>query len=294
MSLQLMKDLRSALANLNPSQVRESAERPIRVALAADSPEVLVAMEDFLVPASVSHEKRMEAMETLYREGDPGAPEHFDLVLHEENLDLAETNAFPFYARNPQQTVEEILAERSDLGLALARNFVPFRRPVVDRIVNSIARENALFAVATALPNFVPSIFELPWAAGEFASDTVVLTMNQIRMAFLIAAASDNEVGYREQKAQIASIITGAFGWRTLARELVGKIPFGGGVIPKGAIAWAGTYVVGLSLERYHRLGYGLSRAERKEAYQAALERGKSVVEALLEGFKKGAQRIHA
>jgi hypothetical protein len=164
----------------------------------------------------------------------------------------------------------------------------------VDRIVNSIARENALFAVATALPNFVPSIFELPWAAGEFASDTVVLTMNQIRMAFLIAAASDNEVGYREQKAQIASIITGAFGWRTLARELVGKIPFGGGVIPKGAIAWAGTYVVGLSLERYHRLGYGLSRAERKEAYQAALERGKSVVEALLEGFKKGAQRIHA
>ncbi len=111
--------------------------------------------------------------------------------------------------------------------------------------------------------------------------------MNQIRMAFLIAGASDGDIGYREQKAEIASIITGAFGWRTLARELVGKIPFGGGIIPKGAIAWAGTYVVGVSLDRYHRLGYGLARAERREAYQAALERGKAVVEAMVASIKR-------
>ena len=40
-----------------------------------------------------------------------------------------------------------------------------------------------------------------------------------------------------------------AFGWRALARELVGHIPLGGGLIPKGAIAYAGTYVVGKGLE---------------------------------------------
>jgi hypothetical protein len=289
-----MKDLRSAVANLNPDQVREISDRPIRIALAADSPDVLAAMEDFLVPARVSHEKRMEAMQVLYREGDPGAPDHFDLILHEERLRLDEENAFPFYLVNPHRTVEEILAAHDELGIALARNFPPFRAPVVDRIVQSVSRENALFSVATALPNFVPNIFQLPWSAGEFASDTVVLTMNQIRMAFLIAAASDNEVGYREQKAQIASIITGAFGWRAVARELAGKIPYGGGIIPKGAIAWAGTYVVGLSLDQFHRLGYGLSRSERREAYEAALDRGKTVVQALMAGLKRGAERIHA
>ena len=111
--------------------------------------------------------------------------------------------------------------------------------------------------------------------------------MNQVRMAFLIAAASDSPVGYREQKAEIASIITGAFGFRAIARELVGKIPFGGGLIPKAAVAFAGTYVVGLSLERYHRVGYGLTRQERRMEYEQALVHGRTVAEFLLAGMKK-------
>ena len=96
------------------------------------------------------------------------------------------------------------------------------------------------------------------------------------------AAASDRQVGYNEQKAQIASIIAGAFGWRALARQLVGKIPFGAGLIPKAAVAYAGTYAVGQSLERYYGMGYGFSRAERQLAYHEAFERGKAVVRSLL------------
>ena len=70
----------------------------------------------------------------------------------------------------------------------------------MDRIIMSIARENALFAIATALPNIVPSLIELPWAFGEFASDTAFLTANQIRMAFQIAAACGHDVGFSDQK----------------------------------------------------------------------------------------------
>jgi hypothetical protein len=95
-------------------------------------------------------------------------------------------------------------------------------------------------------------------------------------MAFLIAAASGRPVGYIEQKSEIASIILGAFGWRAIARELAGRIPFGEGLIPKAAIAYAGTYVAGLSLERYHRIGQWLTAAERRSAYREALESGKS------------------
>jgi len=138
----------------------------------------------------------------------------------------------------------------------------------------------------TALPDVIPSLIELPWSIGEFASDTAFITINQIRMAFLIAAASDKPVGYSLQKGEIATIVTGAFGWRALARELVGKIPFGGGLIAKGGIAFAGTYVVGAGLDRFHRLGYGLTRAERRESYQAAFERGKGLVELVLRGIR--------
>jgi hypothetical protein len=111
--------------------------------------------------------------------------------------------------------------------------------------------------------------------------------MNQIRMGFLLAAASDRKIGYREQRGEVTSIAAGAFGWRALARELVGKVPFGGGLIPKAAIAWAGTFVVGMSLERLYRLGYGFTRAERKVAYEDAYEHGRQIARMLLVGLKK-------
>ena len=99
-------------------------------------------------------------------------------------------------------------------------------------------------------------------------------------------AANDRVVGYREQKAEIGSIVAGAIGWRSLARELAGKIPLGGGVIPKAAIAYAGTYVVGLSLERLYRLGEGYTRKERQEAYEDAFHRGKGIAAMLLDRLR--------
>jgi hypothetical protein len=67
---------------------------------------------------------------------------------------------------------------------------------------------------------------------------------------------------------------------------LVGKIPFGGGLIPKAAVAYAGTRVAGMSLERYYRIGNHFTRAERRVAYQQALERGKSIAGSVLSGLK--------
>ncbi len=112
------------------------------------------------------------------------------------------------------------------------------------------------------------------------------MTVNQIRMAFMLAAASDRPLGYREQRSEIASIVAGSFGWRAIARELIGKVPFGGGLIPKAAIAYAGTFAVGLSIERLYRLGYGFTREERRAAYEEAYENGKQIANMLLETFR--------
>jgi hypothetical protein len=282
----MLREIKRAVSNLSPDEVRHTAGRRIEVGLVATSAAGYTAMENFLAPSEMSGDRRAQILSMLHRASDPGIPERFDLVLYEHRLPRAE-NAFTFDAYDPDRTVKEILADRSELGLPLARNFAPFRRPVINEVMYSVSKENALFSLATALPNIVPNLVELPWAIGEFASDTAFLTMNQIRMAFLIGAASDSSIGYREQKAEIASILTGAFGFRAIARELVGKIPFGGGLIPKAAVAFAGTYVVGLSLERYHRVGYGLTREERRREYEQALSHGKTVAEVLLAGLKK-------
>lgn len=284
--IKFMRQIREAVSHLNPSEVREAAERPLSIGLYASTSASFTAMEDFLAPPGISRDKRWEVVQAMYRAGDPGGPDNFDLEIYEEGLPRPE-HGFSFSPYDPYRVVEDVLTYREELGLPLARYFPPFRRPVVQKVINGVSRENAVFALMTAFPDVVPNLLQVPWAVSEFASDTAFLTMNQIRMAFLLAAASDRPIGYREQKTEVAGVIAGAFGWRALARELVGKIPFGGGLIPKAAIAFAGTYVVGSSLERMYRIGYGFTREERRLAYNRAIEKGKAMAGQILGELRK-------
>ncbi|HZS52549.1 MAG TPA: hypothetical protein VFA54_16900 [Bryobacterales bacterium] len=278
MSTHIFRQIRGALQNLNPREVQQMADQPFTIGLLAEDEPGYHRMVQFLLPTGISEEKLRQASAHLLRIQTAADFEQCDLGLAEPHLEHPGRSFYGFDAAHPTAAVERCLEEREDLWIPLARHFLPFRGPVIERLIRKISRENALFALASALPNIVPSFIELPWAVGEFASDIAVLTMNQIRMAFLIAAASDAPVGFIDQRGQIASIITSAFGWRAIARELVSKVPFGCGLIPKGAIAFAGTYVVGLGLERYLRLGSGFTAQEKREEYQEALDRGRMVV----------------
>jgi hypothetical protein len=289
----ILKQINVALSHLNPNEVRESAQRPLSVLLVAASSAGYADLEDFLAPAGISRARRLEVFRTLYRETDALPHQGFDLALYERGVPYPEgfrpnRTAFVFDADDPGETVRQILDRREELRLALAREFPPFRKEVTRRIISAISRENAIFALATALPDLVPTAFSFPWAIGEFASDTTVLTANQVRMAFLLGGSSNREIGYLKQKSEIASIIAGAFGWRAIARELAGKIPLGAGLVPKAAIAFAGTYAVGASLERLYRLGYGYTKKERKLLYEDGFQRGKELVESILHG-RRGA-----
>lgn len=280
MSIAVLKQIRHALSNLNPEEVRGEARRPVRIRLMAPAPETYGRMETFLCPMRLAPARRAEVSRMILRGSGSGPAE---IEFWDESL-LRPADAFAFPAERPEQIVGPVLNRHRGLWLALARNFEPFRQPVLRRLIHTVSKENALFSMATAVGDIVPSIASLPWAVAEFTSDTAFLTMNQIRLAFLVAAASGREPGYREQRAEIGSIVAGAFGWRAAARELAGKIPFGGGLIPKAAIAYAGTYVVGVSLERFYRIGSSYTAEERKAAYEAAYERGKQIVKNLLPG----------
>lgn len=288
MGTKMLKQLRDAISTLNPHDVREAANRPVSVELVASTPAMYDEMERFFIPPGLSDAKRQQSQGVVFRatEGRPAGI----VQIYYEGLPHG-PEAFTFYRTEPHRTIEEILDARDDLSIALARRVPAFRDPVVARTTWNVSRENALFSLATAVPSIVPFL-SLPWAVGEFASDTAFLTMNQIRMAFLIAAASDRTVGYKEQRTEIASLFAGAFGWRALARELIGKIPMGGGLVPKAAISFAGTYVVGLSLDRYYRLGRGYTKEERKSAYDSALEKGKAIASSLLDNYRNRNQPV--
>jgi uncharacterized protein (DUF697 family) len=274
--MKTLRQARAAMSLLNPAEIMKRARRPLHIGLVASSGAAYGEMEEFLLPSSLPLEERPYLVDKLHRVADPGAPEAVDLILFEEGIP-ASKGTYTFWRENPGATASEILHGNEDIALPLARQFPAFRKLVVERTIHAVARENALFAVATALPDIVPSLMELPWAFGEFASDAVFLTGNQIRMAFLIAAAHGKNVGFADQKGAIVSIAAGAFGWRALARELAGKIPLGGGLIPKAAIAYAGTYAVGRGLDLFYRGNGKLSRSERRTIYREALDRGREV-----------------
>ena len=270
----VFNQLRDAIAHLNPKQVREEAERPFTMQLFAPSPETYRAMESWFAPADSMTAARRAQTESVVR---PGADYSNGTVIRVVHEDLpSQPGDFIFRPSDPERVICDILQQHPELKISLARRVYPFRTHVAKDIILSVAKENAMFSVATAVPSILPLI-SLPWAVGEFASDTAFLTANQIRMSFMLAAASDRTVGYREQKGEIASLFAGAFGWRAIARELAGKIPMGGGLIPKAGIAFAATYVVGASLERLYRAGYGYTESERNAVYAEALQHGKQI-----------------
>jgi uncharacterized protein (DUF697 family) len=270
----VLKDIRKIYAGLDGEAIRAEAWQDLTVGLLASGEEGFRRMEAFLAPASMPAQARSQALRAIHQAGTGTAK--YDFVLCEPGIPVPR-NGYLFESDAADSLAKLIVAENTELELAIARSFPLFREPVAHRIIYRIARENALFSLVTALPNVIPSVIELPWVVGEFATDTAFLTMNQIRMALRLAAAYGREVGYTEQKFDIAAIVAGAFGWRAIARELIGKIPLGGGLIPKAAVAFAGTYVVGLGLEKVNRTGSGLTKQEKRDAYVAAFSSGKEV-----------------
>jgi uncharacterized protein (DUF697 family) len=276
--LNSLKQVRAAFGLLSPDEVRKRAERPVNIGLVASNDASYASMEDLLVPRDLPTEARAQSLAQVHRASSTHPPDDVDLVFFEHGVRPTE-GAFVFDHRHAAEAIPEILQRNDDLALPLARQFPVFRAEVVHRIIMAVARENALFALATALPDVVPTLAELPWAVGEFASDTAFLTSNQIRMAFLIGAAYGREIGFLEQKGTLLSIVGSAFGWRAIARELAGKIPFGGGLVPKAAISYGATFVVGKAIERYHQGLSPLSREEREAVYHDAYEHGTHVGE---------------
>jgi uncharacterized protein (DUF697 family) len=146
----------------------------------------------------------------------------------------------------PVERIAELvasLAEENGYGLA-AR--LPVLRPaVVEAIVRRFARQNGILGVAIFIPG----------------ADFPVLTLNQLRMVFRIAAAY-GEVIDRERIPEILAVVGAGLGFRTVAREALGFVPGLGWAI-KGGIAYVGTRALGKAATAYFEQGGagGIARA---------------------------------
>jgi uncharacterized protein (DUF697 family) len=127
------------------------------------------------------------------------------------------------------------LAEETAYGLA-ARLPV-LRGAVVDAIVRRFSRQNGILGAAIFIPG----------------ADFPVLTLNQLRMVFRIAAAHGEQID-RERIPELLAVVGVGLGFRTVAREALGFVP-GLGWAVKGGVAYVGTKALGKAATAYFEQG---------------------------------------
>jgi uncharacterized protein (DUF697 family) len=138
----------------------------------------------------------------------------------------------------PLERIFELIAERGDERAYMWAARLPALRPaVVEQTIEKFSRQNGILGVAV----FVPG------------ADMPVLTLNQIRMVFRIAAAYGEEID-RDRALEVLGVIGAGFGLRALARQVLGFVPGVGWVI-KGGVAYAGTRALGKAAAAYFEKG---------------------------------------
>src|SRR4029077_16863387 len=126
MSVRVLQNIKEAVGNLNPEEVRRHTERPLRLFLYAHAEDDYRRMEEFFAPGDLSPAKRNEVRKIDNRATEGSAPSSGnDLEIYVQDSGISEAsppNVFAFYAGHPDRTIREVLDLRPDLAIPLARH----------------------------------------------------------------------------------------------------------------------------------------------------------------------------
>jgi uncharacterized protein (DUF697 family) len=151
-----------------------------------------------------------------------------------------------------RQTAQALLAVAPELALSLGARFRVIRAAASEKLIRESSLANAQFALVSSLPANIPLVGGF---AGDMA-DMVLLTKNQGLLVYKLAGLHGRDLDKRlKLLLEIAPVVGGAFFWRSVARSLLGLLPGVVGGIPKAAVAYVGTYVVGQIARYYYATG---------------------------------------
>jgi len=180
-----------------------------------------------------------------------------------------------------QQFVPAMLEAIPHKHLALARQFPLFRDQVSRQLISEGCLTNATYAFSTGLAEIVPGL-NIPLNV----ADVVVLTKNQAFLAYRLGLALGLSTRWQDYLTEFGGVLGSGFFWRQVARQLIGLIP-AWGILPKVAIAYAGTYVVGRVILQWYLTGKKLTPQQMRQLYAEAFYKGKAWARAMLEKVPK-------
>ena len=176
-----------------------------------------------------------------------------------------------------------VLEMLADDQLALGRRFPLFRLPIARRLISDTCMANAAYSLGSGIAEIVP-VLDLPLNV----TDVLVLTKGQALLVYKLGLALGLPGDWKYYLGEFGGVLGGGFLWRQLSRSLVGLIP-GWGILPKVAIAYAGTYVVGEVVLQWYLTDRHVSKEEMQDMYRQALLQGKELAARLWQQ----AARVH-
>ena len=238
----------------------------------ADLLVVMLHADVTLDPAEVTGLQRLEALSPRRRllvlVGEPAAPERSVLRRIDEGRTLV---LRPRAADARDRLAAGVLdALPPDRRLAATRRIPGLRPHYAHKVTTEVSLSNGAFVVASGLPSLVP-VLNIPIAA----ADTVVLTKNQAMMVYRLALAFGAPPEFQRRMMEITPVIGAAVMWRQVAGGLVGLIP-GYGIVPKTAVAFAGTWITGRAAELYYSTGL-VSKDDLRRFSEEAMARARAM-----------------
>ncbi|MGE5141459.1 MAG: zinc-ribbon domain-containing protein [Rudaea sp.] len=164
-----------------------------------------------------------------------------------------------------------VLALLPDRNLSLARYYPLLRQRAAQELIGTTSLANANYSLTTGLAEIIP-LLDIPFNV----ADIIILTKNQAIMAYKLGLMFGLPPRWQDHMAAFGGTVGTGFIWRQVARELIGLIPVWG-LIPKVAVAYAGTYVLGEAIEQWYLTGRQVTPAMLNRFYQQALDRGRAL-----------------
>jgi uncharacterized protein (DUF697 family) len=273
--------------------IRDEARRPFLMGITGEAAEVDSLRQAFLGP-DPSPAQVDVARPFLVEAPAPVSAEDLRELSRCQLVLLADGTVAPNDVRpaetlavtGPETAIVRVLDRRPDWSLSLARHLPGFRPEVSQRIIFNVSRVNAEVAIVSSLPQSIPIL--APLFPAVATTDILILTKNQIMMLMRLAAAHGLEPVLTARMKELLPVVGGGFGWRAVARELVGLVPAGAGVVIKGTIAFTGTYVTGRAALIYYQLRRPPTREELRRLYEEAAAAAKGVVTDALQRLRRG------
>ncbi len=168
--------------------------------------------------------------------------------------------------------------------IAVGRALPPLRESVAAKLTRDAAANSLKVAIASAVVDHIP-VVGLVLGAMASAGDIVAITGIQIVLLMHIEAAYGRDPDM-QQMWRLLPVIGGGLGWRALARELAGFVPVAGIAI-KGAIAYAGTIVVGEGVTFFLEHGAHMTQHDAALLYEQTKNDALRFARELISKFRK-------